>query len=105
MTATPDSTKPTARHGQPTQGLVSLAFCTVSILVIWCIVLPYLASRESMLSYTQWLDQHGIDPSATYYTELEMMGPILHRLERQPGAHPVCKHVELDSALPQVEVP
>ncbi len=35
-----------------------------------------------MREYSRWLDERGIDPSAMYYTELEAMEPILHRLER-----------------------
>jgi len=63
-------------------GIVRLALCAVVIGLVWCIVLPRLASQPRMREYSRWLDERGIDPSAMYYTELEAMEPILHRLER-----------------------
>ncbi|MEO1982087.1 MAG: hypothetical protein ABGZ24_16330 [Fuerstiella sp.] len=53
------------------------------IAIVWCVMLPWVARRPAMEEHLNWLDDRGIDPSAMYYTELEMMDPILQRLERQ----------------------
>ncbi|MFK8112480.1 MAG: hypothetical protein AB8B91_09765 [Rubripirellula sp.] len=63
-------------------GALKLAACVLAICFVWGAVLPRLSSLDRMRSYCEWLDQEGIDPSAMYYTELEMMEPILQRLER-----------------------
>ncbi len=47
---------------------------------LWLIVLPWAANRPKMAAHLQWLDDEGIDPSAMYYTELDMMEPIFTRL-------------------------
>ena len=69
--------------GQPHRsGMVGLLFSAFVIVLVWCVVLPRVAAVPQVRDYTDWLDDRGIDPSATYYTELEAMKPILHRLER-----------------------
>jgi hypothetical protein len=51
----------------------------------WLIVLPAIAARPATSAYLQRLDEQGIDASAMFYTELEMMPKLLERLERGPG--------------------
>ena len=63
-------------------GVAQLAVAVVLIVLVWCLVLPQLATLPRMQAYTEWLDERGIDPSAMYYTELDAMRPILDRLER-----------------------
>ena len=58
------------------------------IVILWLVVLPWLASRPAMSRHLQWLDDSGIDPSAMYYTELEAMEPILDRLNKQQRPRP-----------------
>ncbi|WP_182865090.1 hypothetical protein [Stieleria mannarensis] len=55
------------------------AFLTVILAVtaIWGVLLPRLATTETVRSRTQWLEQQRIDPAAMYYTELPMMDRIL----------------------------
>ena len=77
-----DSTRAGNSQNHRRLGIAQLVFCAVTIGTVWCIGLPYLASRQSMRAYTQWLDERGIDPSAMYYTELPAMDRILERLER-----------------------
>ena len=60
--------------------MLRLAVTLCVIGVIWLVVLPWAAGRPKMAAHLQWLDNEGIDPSAMYYTELEMMEPILDRL-------------------------
>ena len=55
-------------------------------MLFWLVVLPWWADRAAMRAHLTWLNKHGIDPSAMYYTELEAMQPILQALnERQRG--------------------
>ncbi len=68
---------------QRNRGGVRLGLSLGVIAVVWCVVLPWIARRPVMEEHLNWLDDRGIDPSAMYYTELEMMDPILQRLERQ----------------------
>lgn len=51
----------------------------LAVAVVWLLVLPWAARRPAMKSHLQWLDSRGIDPSAMYYTELEVMDQILKR--------------------------
>lgn len=53
---------------------------SVSVLgLIWLVWLPGQADRPAMRRHLQWLDDRGIDPSAMYYTELDVMRDILKR--------------------------
>lgn len=51
-----------------------------AVTIVWLAVLPWIAGRPATAAYLDWLEEEGIDPSAMYYTELEMMEPILTRL-------------------------
>jgi hypothetical protein len=89
-------------HQQNT-GRVRFGLSMGVIAIVWCIILPWTARRPAMDEHLQWLDDRGIDPSAMYYTELKMMEPILHRLERQRqvGAHlPVSSSAAHDTTVP-----
>jgi len=65
------------------RGVVRLTAVSLLLGFLWCFVLPHIATKPSVRSHLEWLEQRGIDPSAMYYTELEAMEPILHRLERR----------------------
>ena len=58
-----------------------LATIVIAIAIVWQVVLPWTANRPQMKAHLQWLDDQGIDPSAMYYTELEVMDRILARRE------------------------
>ncbi len=60
-----------------------LALCVTAIAVVWLLILPWMASRESISDRLNWLEDRGIDPSAMYYTELDAMKPILRKLEKR----------------------
>ena len=49
----------------------------LTVLVVWGVVLPRLATTRTVRERTQWLEQHQIDPAAMYYTELPLMDRIL----------------------------
>lgn len=69
-------------------GRCRLILASVAIGCIWMILLPWLASQPKMARQLQWLSDRKIDPSAMYYTELEVLDPILDRMNaasrRQP---------------------
>ncbi len=48
--------------------------------LVWLVALPWAANRPRMAAHLHWLEQEKIDPSAMYYTELEMMEPIFTKL-------------------------
>lgn len=56
---------------------------TAVLLTTWLVVLPWMSQRPSSREYRRWLESRRIDPSAMYYTELESLGPVLERLNRQ----------------------
>lgn len=60
--------------------LLGLAAWVGLLAAIWLVALPRLAVRPSMARHLEWLSDRRVDPSAMYYTELEVMKPILRRL-------------------------
>lgn len=77
-------------------GLIRLIAASGVIALGWLAVLPWIAEQPRMKSHLDWLEAEKIDPSAMYYTELEVMTEILHRQpfsrnpagERSPLAAP-----------------
>lgn len=61
-------------------GITRLTLCMAMLAAVWLGVLPWYARRPRVERQWRELQQSGIDPSAMYYTELEMMGPLLDRL-------------------------
>lgn len=45
----------------------------------WLAILPWIAAQPQMKAHLDWLEAEKIDPSAMYYTELEVMEEILLR--------------------------
>ncbi|QDV66756.1 hypothetical protein Poly24_04440 [Rosistilla carotiformis] len=62
-----------------TKKLLSLVLAIAAVAVVWLVILPAYARQPAMTKHLQWLDDQGIDPSAMYYTELEVMEQILQR--------------------------
>jgi hypothetical protein len=50
---------------------------------LWLLALPAISRTPRISEELRLLDERGIDPSAMFYTELEIMKPLLHRLERR----------------------
>ncbi|MEZ6050008.1 MAG: hypothetical protein R3C02_01245 [Planctomycetaceae bacterium] len=63
--------------------LLIVAFAVIGL--VWCVVLPWVATLPEMQRQLTFLDERGIDPSAMFYTELEAMTPILDELEKSPS--------------------
>ncbi|MCA9041480.1 MAG: hypothetical protein KDA65_14100, partial [Planctomycetaceae bacterium] len=61
--------------------------CWLGIGYLWLVVLPReSASEESQQQWIEW-NEKGIDPSATYYSELECHTRILSRWKEQQARH------------------
>ena len=64
---------------QQSRRLLALVMTTIAVGVVWLVWLPAYANRPAMKRHLQWLDDKGIDPSAMYYTELDVMEEVLAR--------------------------
>jgi len=69
-----------------TKQRVLLAVATLCVGLVWCVILPRLATVSAVEERLKFLDDRGIDPSAMYYTELDAMDSILDRLEGRVSA-------------------
>lgn len=69
--------------------IFKLLVASATIALVWGIALPWIAKRPMVERRSDFLDDRGIDPSAMFYTELEMMDEILQRIEghRTPATH------------------
>ena len=65
--------------------VTNFAMCVLLVGLTWGLVLPSIAKRPAMQQRIRWLDAQGIDPSAMYYTDLEVMDKILRRRDKPRG--------------------
>lgn len=49
---------------------------------VWGFVLPWLGQRPAIAEHIENQRSQNIDPSARYYSDLETLPPIVHRLEK-----------------------
>ena len=63
-------------------GLRNLLLSLGAIALIWGVVLPNLSKSSRNAAYLDWLEEHRIDPSAMFYTELDCVDQLL-----QPDRH------------------
>jgi len=67
------------KGNQRIRPVLALAISVIALSAVWLVWLPAQANRPAMNRHLQWLDDQGIDPSAMYYTELDVMQEILAR--------------------------
>lgn len=67
-------------------GLLKLTAALAMLAAVWLVALPWAAARPRMAAHLEWLDEEKIDPSAMYYTELEMMQPIFTKMAQERRA-------------------
>ncbi len=67
---------------------LSLCLNVLAIVIIWTLVLPWIGSWQSIRARIEYLDRHGIDPAALYYTDLEAMERIESDIAAISKAHP-----------------
>ena len=70
------------------QGWSSLCLGASAILIVWTLVLPWIGSRRSVQLKIEYLDRHGIDPAAIFYTDLEVMERVESDVAATTQAHP-----------------
>jgi hypothetical protein len=76
--------RPTSRQ---LAGWVKLV-CALAILgIIWLVVLPFIGQLPAVAQHIEDQQRRNIDPSAMYYSELEIMPAIAHRVERLQETH------------------
>jgi len=63
-------------------GISRLILSLAIVAGAWLIALPWIARQPAEHDSWTSLNQSGIDPSAMYYSELEVMKPILERINR-----------------------
>ena len=77
---------------QPRRARRAAALAVWSLLVgiVWLVLLPAVARQPAFRSDLRRLREQGINPSAMYYTELEMMGEVIDHNERFRREHPAA---------------
>lgn len=67
-----------------------MAFFVAVALVatVWLALLPWLGRQGPIRRHVEQQQQTGVDPSAMFYSELEILPPLAHRVERQMGRSP-----------------
>ncbi len=71
-------------NSPPSRSMKSFARLFVASLVVvlvWGWFLPWVSHHRSVKQRLDFLDARGIDPSAMFYTELDVMDEILDELE------------------------
>lgn len=69
----------------PTQrqaGLLKLAIALAALAGVWLVVLPLVSEQSRVSQHIEQQQRLGIDPSAMFYSELEIVPAIAHRVER-----------------------
>ena len=69
-------------------GRRSLAACCLIVALLWLGVLPAISNRPQIQSEIRDLESRGIDPSAMFYTELDVMDEVLGRIDRFHRRYP-----------------
>jgi hypothetical protein len=57
------------------------------VAAVWLIALPQLARTTAIERHIAEQERQGIDPSALFYSELEILPQIAHRYERLHHSH------------------
>ena len=61
----------------PNSGIRRLVLWSVAIVVSWQIILPKVARLSPVKRHLEFLEEKRIDPSAMFYTDLEMVDRLL----------------------------
>lgn len=69
-------------------GWVKLTTSMVLVALVWFALLPSVSRIPSVKQRLDWLDAQGIDPSAMFYTELDLTVPATTIAEDTPRCRP-----------------
>ena len=67
---------------RPYKDFVKLFCAMVIIAVTWCYLLPLATKQPVVRQRIDFLDDKGIDPTAMFYTDLEIMDEIIAKNDR-----------------------
>jgi hypothetical protein len=73
------------------RGMIRLTLIALIAASTWGMILPWLGQRSVIAEHITNLRAQNIDPSARYYSDLETLPPVVHRLEKLHTTH----HAEL----------
>ena len=76
------TSKDTANSMKTIRRWGSLVGIVLVVSGVWLVVLPWIGARPHVSQRIQDEQARGIDPSAMFYSELELLPPIAHRMER-----------------------
>jgi len=67
---------------------ISLSGCTLVFALVWLVALPALSRNPTLQNEIRDREVQGIDSSALFYTDLEMMDEVLERIHDFQRTHP-----------------
>lgn len=73
---------------QITNDWLRLAGWLGMLTITWCVVLPWIGRHPAIAKHIEHQEEQGIDPSAMFYSELEIVPSIAHRIERLHATQP-----------------
>jgi len=71
-------------------GWLSLCLCVITMTIVWLLLLPALSHIPSLQAEIENQKARGIDASAMFYTDLDMMDEVLERLENARRKNPTA---------------
>ena len=78
-------------EGSSTSERINFALAMLTMGLVWMFLLPWLGSQSPVAQHIETQQRLRIDPSALFYTELEMLPEIVHHEERLHDSY----HTEL----------
>lgn len=66
----------------PARGRRALLLWTLLGGIVWCGILPAISRQPHIRAEIEHEDSLGIDPSALFYTDLDLMDDVLTRIDR-----------------------
>lgn len=64
-------------------GICKLACWVLGLTVLWCVVFPAIGRWRPIRQHIEAMETSGIDPSAMFYTELDVLDSTIKRLENR----------------------
>ena len=65
-----------------TSRYLRFAVALALVALVWLVVLPLIGEQPAVSRHIAEQQRLGIDPSAKFYSELEFLPPVVHRMER-----------------------
>lgn len=62
--------------GTPAKRWLAFIGSITAMAGVWTIALPWVATQPAVKQHIEFMESKGVDPSALYYTDLEVIGQI-----------------------------